>query len=291
MTSNPNPSPELREAAQEAHDTLHECTAVLTANDCAKVAATMSRLRAALATPEVSTDALADTAWDARVKINENLSSFVASDIQQPGTLSLVRPAAQSVQVRHDVTADLRKVFRDAARGYGRAGTADLPGGPDMSMDDAADVYASLAALSQTLPAPGEVDYAEAARVMFEACRDRFMRAEQCYPAIDALAAAGFFATVAAANDEGVARIIDPYAWKARESDLASADKWHKKADAYAVDTDPNIFPLGQQALDNIVSQWHGLADRFAKSAGDRVKPSLAKAAAIRLLSQGGGKA
>jgi len=50
-------------------------------------------------------------------------------------------------------------------------------------------------ALSQTLPAPGEVDYAEAARVMFEACPDRFMRAEQCYPAIDALAAAGFFAT------------------------------------------------------------------------------------------------
>lgn len=70
-----------------------------------------------------------------------------------------------------------------------------------------ADARALLAALSpQTLPAPGEVDYAEAARVMFEACRDRFMRAEQCYPAIDALAAAGFFATVAAANDEGAGR-------------------------------------------------------------------------------------
>jgi hypothetical protein len=38
----------------------------------------------------------------------------------------------------------------------------------------------------------GGLDYAEAARVMFEACRDRFMRAEQCYPAIDALSAAGF---------------------------------------------------------------------------------------------------
>jgi len=61
------------------------------------------------------------------------------------------------------------------------------------------------AALSQTLPAPGEVDYAEAARAIFEACPDRFMRAEQCHPAIDALAQAGFFATVAAANDEGVA--------------------------------------------------------------------------------------
>ena len=48
-----------------------------------------------------------------------------------------------------------RQVFRKAAEGYGRAGTADLPGGPDMSMDDAANVYA---ALSQTLPAPGEVE-------------------------------------------------------------------------------------------------------------------------------------
>ena len=86
--------------------------------------------------------------------------------------------------------------------------------------------------------------------------------------------------------DEDVARIIDPYAWKGRESDLTSAEKWHKKAAAYAVDTDPNIFPLGQQALDNIVTQWHGLADRFSQGADDKVKPSLAKAAAIRLLSQ-----
>lgn len=37
-----------------------------------------------------------------------------------------------------------RAEFRKAAQGYGRAGTADLPGGPDMSMDDAAEVYARL---------------------------------------------------------------------------------------------------------------------------------------------------
>jgi len=38
----------LREAAQRAHYVMHQCTAVLTANDCAKVAAAMADLRAAL---------------------------------------------------------------------------------------------------------------------------------------------------------------------------------------------------------------------------------------------------
>lgn len=37
-----------------------------------------------------------------------------------------------------------------------------------------------------------EVDLAEAARIMFEASKDRFMRPEQCYPAITALHEAGF---------------------------------------------------------------------------------------------------
>jgi len=37
-----------------------------------------------------------------------------------------------------------------------------------------------------------EMDLAEAARIMFEATRDRFMRPEQCYPAITALHEAGF---------------------------------------------------------------------------------------------------
>jgi hypothetical protein len=41
----------LREAAQAAHDIMHECTAVLTASDCAKVAAGMKCLRDALAAP------------------------------------------------------------------------------------------------------------------------------------------------------------------------------------------------------------------------------------------------
>lgn len=39
----------------------------------------------------------------------------------------------------------LRQKFRDASRGYGRAGTAEMTDGPYMSMDDAAAVYASLA--------------------------------------------------------------------------------------------------------------------------------------------------
>ena len=60
---------------------------------------------------------------------------------------------------------------------------------------------AILAALSpQTLPAPGEVEYAEAARVIFNACRDRFMHAAQCCPAVDALAAAGFITPSNAPN-------------------------------------------------------------------------------------------
>ncbi|MEH3121148.1 MAG: hypothetical protein PGN16_04075 [Sphingomonas phyllosphaerae] len=37
-----------------------------------------------------------------------------------------------------------------------------------------------------------QADYAEAARVPFEASRDRFMRVEQCYEAIDALVQAGY---------------------------------------------------------------------------------------------------
>lgn len=55
-------------------------------------------------------------------------------------------------------------------------------------------VLRSALASTDMAGAGEEVDYAEAARVMFDACRDRFMRAEQCYPAIDALASAGFIA-------------------------------------------------------------------------------------------------
>ncbi|WP_428968239.1 hypothetical protein ACQR50_10305 [Sphingomonas sp. Xoc002] len=39
---------------------------------------------------------------------------------------------------------DLRQRFRDASRGLGRAGTTEWPGGPYMSMADAAAVYADL---------------------------------------------------------------------------------------------------------------------------------------------------
>ena len=39
----------LRAALEEAHETMHQCTAVLTANDCAKVAAVMERCRTAIA--------------------------------------------------------------------------------------------------------------------------------------------------------------------------------------------------------------------------------------------------
>lgn len=44
-----------------------------------------------------------------------------------------------------------------------------------------------------------EVDLAEAARIMFEASKDRFMRPEQCYPAITALHEAGFLGDPATA--------------------------------------------------------------------------------------------
>lgn len=40
--------------------------------------------------------------------------------------------------------AALCREFRDASRGFGRAGTAEWEGGPYMSMDDAAGVYADL---------------------------------------------------------------------------------------------------------------------------------------------------
>lgn len=46
----------LRPMLQEAHDTLHECTAVLHANDCRKVAAVMERIRHVLAAPTDATD-------------------------------------------------------------------------------------------------------------------------------------------------------------------------------------------------------------------------------------------
>jgi hypothetical protein len=42
-------SPRLLEALEEAHEILHQCTAVLTASDTAKVAAVMARARAAIA--------------------------------------------------------------------------------------------------------------------------------------------------------------------------------------------------------------------------------------------------
>lgn len=50
-----------------------------------------------------------------------------------------------------------------------------------------------------------EPDYAEAARVMFEACHDRFMRPEQCYEAIDALAQAGFITATPDRSDDALA--------------------------------------------------------------------------------------
>lgn len=48
---------DLREALQLAHETLHECTAVLTASDCAKVADVMATCRQALTTPARTDDA------------------------------------------------------------------------------------------------------------------------------------------------------------------------------------------------------------------------------------------
>lgn len=79
-------------------------------------------------------------------------------------------------------------------------------------------------------------------------------------------------------QQETIARIIAPDQWRAREGDIAHGEEWHRKADRYAIEADPNLFPLGQQAIDRTVEAWHGLADRFITGAGDRVKDSLAKA-------------
>lgn len=63
-----------------------------------------------------------------------------------PTSGSAVRPP--NAKVASDTGAGLQqalaKEFRDASRGYGRAGTAEMRDGPYMSMDDAAGVYADL---------------------------------------------------------------------------------------------------------------------------------------------------
>jgi hypothetical protein len=70
----------------------------------------------------------------------DNATMLVREVLAQPVlTAALATQPATSQE-------ELRKAFRTAAQGHGRAGSADLPGGPDMSMDDAADVYAELAA-------------------------------------------------------------------------------------------------------------------------------------------------
>jgi hypothetical protein len=89
-----------------------------------------------------------------------------------------------------------------------RATLSQTPPAPSLPTDvqsAATGVHEHDVSLKVAMPAPGEVDYAEAARVMFEACRQPINRVEQCYPMVDALAQAGFLATVAAGDDEGVA--------------------------------------------------------------------------------------
>ncbi len=51
-----------------------------------------------------------------------------------------------------------------------------------------------------------DIDLAEVARVIFEASRDRFMRPEQCYPAVTALHEAGYL------RDPGQPAPYSPYA-------------------------------------------------------------------------------
>lgn len=97
------------------------------------------------------------------------------------------------------------------------------------------------------------VDYAEAARVMFEACRDRFMRPEQCYAAVAALTAAGFITTPPARS----------YADGVRDSAKVAEKRFE--------------------------FETSGLPDRcFDSQALARRNGGRIIAAAIRLLSQGG---
>lgn len=74
-------------------------------------------------------------------------------DLPQATVADLAKPVPDATQTRE---AELVAAFRKAAQGYGRAGTADLPGGPDMSMDDAAEVYARLSSLDAELVAAAQ---------------------------------------------------------------------------------------------------------------------------------------
>jgi hypothetical protein len=109
------------------------------------------------------------------------------------------------------------------------------------------------------------VDYAEAARVMFEACPDRFMRAEQCYVAIDALAAVGFITTPPARSYadgvEDAAQIVE-HGYRCRTCDTVFIDT-------------PSDIRGGHPDNGCAFPNWDRLTEE-------------SQAAAIRLLSQGG---
>ncbi len=148
---------------------------------------------------------------------------------------------------------------------------------------------AALALSPQTLPAPGEVELRKALRNLEAACDDlaanrssetyrNMVDCDRATPYLlalddarrDARAILNSSATVAAANDEGVARIIDPAVWDEAEQYRVRADEWFAKGRATPGDC---------------------LTDGYREKADAMQAPLLAKAAAIRLLPQGGGKA
>lgn len=138
------------------------------------------------------------------------------------------------------------------------------------------------------LPAPGEVEAnLEAQRQAIEACariadihaeptdtpgdftKGYEVAAGKIARSIRKLCPNASLATVAAANDEGVARIIDPAVWDEAEQYRVRADEWFAKGRTTPGDC---------------------LTDGYREKADAMQAPLLAKAAAIRLLSQGGGK-
>lgn len=127
-----------------------------------KVVNTRELVRGALAAaPKVASDTGAITPeWCLRMADLEAGQEIGAGALDHPLRTKCELPPAGWICTRtpgHDgpcatVASDtgaglreaLAKEFRDASRGYGRAGTAEMRDGPYMSMDDAAGVYADL---------------------------------------------------------------------------------------------------------------------------------------------------
>lgn len=168
--------------------------------------------------------------------------------------------------------------------------------------------------LKAALPAPGEVDYAEMLQTAWESCPsgDGLGLPPIIFSDAEAAHIVKSLATVAAANDEGVADEVtlclsDRERVKAEWADLA--DHFGHEAAALPVEDQPEytdlitkkpLEPWAQEAMERsgptlatVALDWRAIA-KLAGEHGVRYRTNTALEqflAAIRLLSQGGGKA